>query len=75
MNRSQIAAAAARTSLSGSDAASAVRAVLDTIAEALASGQTVAIAGFGTFATTERAPRKGRNPRNVARNISGDMLR
>ena len=24
---------------------------------------TDAIAGFGTFATTERAPRKGRNPR------------
>ena len=33
-----------------------------TIAEALARGETVSIAGFGTFATRSRAARQGRNP-------------
>ena len=33
------------------------------VADALAAGERVAIAGFGTFGTKQRAPRTGRNPR------------
>lgn len=54
---------AAGTSLSKSDAASAVGAVFHTIANALASGELVTIAGFGTFTTKHRLPREGRDPR------------
>lgn len=38
-------------------------AVAQRITQALAQGQTVAWAGFGTFAVSERAARTGRNPR------------
>ena len=66
MNRSQLeSVVAARASLSGSDAASAVRAMLETIGEVLTAGETVTIAGFGTFTTSDRAPRKGRSPRTA----------
>jgi len=44
-------------------AASAVDAVFDTIAQTLGRGEEVAIAGFGTFRTTKRAARAGINPR------------
>ena len=37
--------------------------VFDTIKNTLASGEKVAIAGFGSFETVERAARKGRNPK------------
>ena len=40
----------------------AVAAVFATIAEALARGEKVSIAGFGTFATRSRPARQGRNP-------------
>jgi len=44
-------------------AASAVDAVFDTIAQTLGRGEEVAIAGFGTFRVTKRAARAGINPR------------
>ena len=37
--------------------------VLETIKNTLASGEKVAIAGFGNFEVTERAAREGKNPR------------
>jgi len=37
--------------------------VLDSIVEALKSGDTVTLAGFGTFSVSTRAARIGRNPR------------
>ena len=40
-----------------------VNEVFDTIKNTLASGEKVAIAGFGSFETVERAARKGRNPK------------
>jgi nucleoid DNA-binding protein len=49
----------------GSDKASAGRAldaVLKGISDSLAKGESVALAGFGTFETRERAARTGRNP-------------
>lgn len=40
----------------------AVDAVLDGIMQVLATGESVVIPGFGTFAVTKRAARAGRNP-------------
>ena len=39
-----------------------VGALISAISDALAAGDTVAIAGFGTFATRQRPARQGRNP-------------
>ena len=54
---------AADTSLSKADAEGAVNAVLSAISDALARGESVTIAGFGTFSTKRRPARQGRNPR------------
>jgi DNA-binding protein HU-beta len=40
----------------------AVNAVFDSIEQALADGDEVAISGFGTFKVVERSSRQGRNP-------------
>ena len=48
-------------------AEAAVGAVFASIAEALARGEDVAVAGFGRFARTERPAREGRNPRTGER--------
>ena len=64
MNKRELAAqVATRISLSKSDADAAVSAVFSAIADALASGETVTIAGFGAFSTRSRPARPGRNPR------------
>ena len=61
MTRSELCArAAAATSLS--KAAAAVGALFSAIADALARGETVTVAGFGRFTTRDRAARTGRNP-------------
>ena len=63
MTRSELCArAAATTSLSKADAAAAVGALFSAIADALARGETVTVAGFGRFTTRDRAARTGRNP-------------
>lgn len=54
---------AAKADVSKKDADKLVNAVLDSIVEALASGDKVQLVGFGTFEVRERAERKGRNPR------------
>ena len=41
----------------------AVELLLFAVARALAEGRRVEIRGFGTFATRQRRPRMGRNPR------------
>ena len=58
-----VARVAARTELSNVGAADLLDAVLATITEALARGESVSISGFGTFSVKERAARQGRNPR------------
>jgi Bacterial nucleoid DNA-binding protein len=57
-----IARVAEKTSLTKKAAGDAVEAVLDTISEALASGEKVTIVGFGTFEVRDRAARRGVNP-------------
>ena len=48
-------------------AEAAVGAVFASVAEALASGEDVAVAGFGRFARKDRPAREGRNPRTGER--------
>ena len=49
--------------LSKAAAGRALDAATDAIAKALSKGDSVALVGFGTFSISERAARKGRNPR------------
>ena len=49
------------TNLKKKDAEAAVNSVLNAIANALADGEKVQIAGFGTFEVKARAERVGRN--------------
>jgi DNA-binding protein HU-beta len=47
----------------------ALRAALNAISDAVAAGEKVTLAGFGTFERRERAARQGRNPQ------TGEKLR
>ncbi|AGA57991.1 Histone family protein DNA-binding protein, Hbs [Thermobacillus xylanilyticus] len=63
MNKSELVNKVAEiTELSKKDAAKAVDAVFDAIAEALQNGEKVQLVGFGNFEVRERSARKGRNP-------------
>lgn len=53
---------AQRANLSKKDAGAAVNALLDTVQNALVSGETVQITGFGTFEVRQRAAREGVKP-------------
>ncbi len=55
-------ALAERTGLTKADATRALEGVFDIIKEALANGDKVPVAGFGTFSVGKRAAREGRNP-------------
>ena len=64
MNRSQLVdKIAEKAELTKKDAESALKAFIDSVQEALESGEKVQLIGFGTFETRERAAREGRNPR------------
>ena len=64
MNKAELSEAVAeQTGLSKKDADAAVKTVFDTIAAELQKKEKVQIPGFGSFQTTERAARTGRNPR------------
>ena len=49
--------------ISKASASRALEAMIDAVARTLKNGDTVTLAGFGTFAVTARAERIGRNPR------------
>lgn len=55
-------AVAEKAEITKADATSAVNAIFDSITEAMANGDKVAIVGFGTFAVKDRAARTGINP-------------
>ena len=64
MNKSElIDLIAADADLSKSAAARALDSVIVNITKAVASGDTVALVGFGTFKAAERAAREGKNPK------------
>ena len=64
MNKSELVAAmAGKSGLSKKNCGAALDAFVETVGDALKSGDKVHLAGFGTFAVKERAARTGRNPR------------
>ena len=58
-----IASVAEKAGLSKKDAEKAVSAILESVVEAVASGDKVQLVGFGTFEVRNREARTGRNPR------------
>ncbi len=64
MNKSElIDAVASAADLSKADAGRAIDATVAAITDALSSGDSLSLVGFGTFSVSERAARTGRNPR------------
>ena len=64
MNKAElITSMAEKSQLTKKDAESALKAFIDSVQEALESGEKVQLIGFGTFETRERKARQGRNPR------------
>jgi integration host factor subunit beta len=68
MTRSELVSALATRQghLPMTDVDLAVRSLLETMAEALASGRRIEIRGFGSFALRYRPPRLARNPKSGA---------
>ena len=54
---------AEKASLTKADAARVLDATMESVTEALKKGEKVSLVGFGTFATSKREAREGRNPR------------
>ena len=64
MNKQElIEAIAEKSHTSRSDSIKMLDALLETVTETLAQGDSVQLIGFGTFKSTERKARSGRNPR------------
>lgn len=67
MNKSElIDAIASKSDLSKAQAGQALEATFAAIEQALKSGESVTLVGFGTFSVKERAARTGRNPKTGA---------
>ncbi|NLH97297.1 MAG: HU family DNA-binding protein [Clostridiaceae bacterium] len=63
MNKSElISRMAEKGNITRTDAERALNAFLESVEEALASGDKVQLVGFGTFEVRHRPARKGRNP-------------
>ena len=54
---------AEKAGLTKADASRALDATMESIQETLKKGKKVSLVGFGTFATSKREARDGRNPR------------
>ena len=68
MNKEQLLQTmAAKASITKKQAGEALDAVIDGITDALKKGASVALTGFGTFQTSKRAARDGRNPATGAK--------
>ena len=64
MNKSElIEALADKAELSKAGAARALDVMIDEIVNAVSGGDTVTLVGFGTFKSSARAAREGKNPR------------
>ena len=64
MNKTElITTMAEKSGLTKKDSEAALKAFIETVEETLAYGDKVALVGFGTFETRERAAREGRNPK------------
>ena len=60
---------AQKSGLNRREASEAVDAFLDSITDALRSGEDVAFTGFGKFSVQNRAARQGVNPRNPSERV------
>ena len=60
---------AQKSGLSSRDAAKAVDAFIDSITDALRSGDSVTFTGFGKFSTAHRKAREGVNPRQPGQKV------
>lgn len=64
MNKSElISAISVESGLTNANAKSALEATIKVIQDTLIKGDKIQLVGFGTFKVSERAARKGRNPR------------
>lgn len=64
MNKAElITSIADKSKLSKKDAEVALKALVESVEEALEKGEKVQLVGFGTFETRVRAERMGRNPK------------
>ena len=71
MNKAELVSKMAEKSeLTKKEAEAALNAFMESVEEALVSGEKVQLVGFGTFETRDRAARQGRNPRNPEEVIS-----
>ena len=67
MNKTELVdAVAASTGLTKTDTKITIDAVFEEITKALKKGDPVQLIGFGTFKTSERKAREGRNPQTGA---------
>jgi DNA-binding protein HU-beta len=62
MNKAQLVDEVAKVTCTKKEADAVVNAMFAAIQKALKKGDSVAIAGFGTFGVSKRKARKGRNP-------------
>ncbi len=70
MNKSELVAKMAeKSNLTKKDAETALGAFVQSVQEALESGEKVQLVGFGTFEVKERKARIGRNPRDPKKEI------
>ncbi len=67
MNKTElINAIAEKSGLSKVDSKKALEAFIESVTEEVKAGGKVALVGFGTFSVTQKAARKGINPRTKA---------
>ena len=67
MNRQELVdAIAAKAGITKAAADEAVKAFIEVVGDELQNGGKVQLVGFGTFETSERAARTGRNPQTGA---------
>ncbi|MCB2181273.1 MAG: HU family DNA-binding protein [Desulfobulbaceae bacterium] len=63
MNKTELVAAMAESAdITKAAAEKALQGFMDAVTDALQSGNSVTMVGFGTFSTSKRAARTGRNP-------------
>lgn len=64
MNKTEfISAVSEKSGLSKNDAKKAVEAFIETVSNEMQAGGKIALLGFGSFSVTEKAARKGVNPK------------
>jgi DNA-binding protein HU-beta len=64
MNKGElVATVATKTGLTKGDVEKALVGIIDAIKESVAKGDSVQLIGFGSFEVTERAAKKGFNPK------------